>query len=51
MVAYICTGPIVRVNPQELSIRDPDFYSKVYVTASVRRTDKFDQFNGLNLGG
>ncbi|PHH87959.1 hypothetical protein CDD83_8173 [Cordyceps sp. RAO-2017] len=31
-------GPIVRVNPWELSILDPDFYDSVYVSAAKRRT-------------
>ncbi|KAF2250067.1 cytochrome P450 [Trematosphaeria pertusa] len=37
-------GPIVRVNPQELSIRDADFYDKVYVYGSVRLTDNYNHF-------
>ncbi|KAK7956146.1 cytochrome P450 family protein [Apiospora aurea] len=32
-------GPIVRTSPWELSIRDPEFYSQLYVTASTRRTN------------
>ncbi|KAI0404814.1 putative cytochrome P450 [Xylaria palmicola] len=37
-------GPIVRINPRELSIADPDFYDKVYVSASTRRTQGYSQF-------
>lgn len=45
-------GPIVRVNPAELSINDPDFYSEVYVTANVRRTDKYAAHTeGVNING
>ncbi|KAK8080610.1 hypothetical protein PG997_008428 [Apiospora hydei] len=32
-------GPIVRTSPWELSIRDPEFYSQLYVAASTRRTN------------
>ncbi|KAL8710178.1 MAG: hypothetical protein Q9220_005261 [cf. Caloplaca sp. 1 TL-2023] len=32
-------GPIVRVNPTELSIRDADYYNEVYVQAGKRRTN------------
>ncbi|OTA61601.1 cytochrome P450 [Hypoxylon sp. EC38] len=32
-------GPIVRTSPWELSIRDSEFYSQLYVTTSTRRTD------------
>lgn len=34
----------MRVNPQELSIRDADFYDKVYVYGSVRLTDNYNHF-------
>ncbi|PQE19169.1 cytochrome P450 protein [Rutstroemia sp. NJR-2017a BBW] len=37
-------GPIVRVNPEELSIHDPEFYNEVYVTESKRRTDNYAMF-------
>lgn len=33
------SGPIVRTSPWELSIRDSEFYSQLYVAASTRRTD------------
>ncbi|KAI0593108.1 cytochrome P450 [Biscogniauxia sp. FL1348] len=32
-------GPIVRVNPWELSIRDSSFYGELFVAGSTRRTD------------
>ncbi|KAI1410009.1 cytochrome P450 [Hypoxylon sp. FL1857] len=42
-------GPIVRVNPDELSIHDPEFYNELYVTESRRRTDHYDAF-GKGIG-
>lgn len=45
-------GPIIRVNPDELSIHDPDFYNEVYVTESKRRTESYDVFcKGIDFDG
>lgn len=45
-------GPIVRINPLELSICDPDFYNDVYVTESRRRTNNYDVFcKGIDFEG
>ncbi|KAE8368484.1 cytochrome P450 [Aspergillus caelatus] len=45
-------GPIVRINPHELSIHDPDFYNEIYVTESKRRTSHYDAFaQGIELDG
>ena len=47
-----CTGPIVRINPHELVISDPEFYSTLYVAASTRKTNAYAHFMaGMNLGG
>lgn len=46
------SGPIVRINPRELSIADPDFYDKVYVSGSTRRTQGYSQFaSGIGFEG
>ncbi|KAB8272087.1 cytochrome P450 [Aspergillus minisclerotigenes] len=37
-------GPIVRVTPGELHIRDSNFHSKLYVTGAVRKSDSYHRF-------
>lgn len=34
----------MRINPFELSIRDSEYYDEVYVTGSVRPTDRYEGF-------
>lgn len=45
-------GPIVRINPAELSINDPDVYNDIYVSESRRRTDNYHSFiKGIDFDG
>ncbi|KAF2735645.1 cytochrome P450 [Polyplosphaeria fusca] len=45
-------GPIVRVNPDELSIHDASFYNEIYVAESKRRTNNYDVFcKGIDFDG
>ncbi|GAB7349557.1 hypothetical protein MBLNU459_g0253t3 [Dothideomycetes sp. NU459] len=37
-------GPIVRINPHELSIRDNEYYDELYVAGSVRPSDRYEGF-------
>ncbi|KAL9609843.1 MAG: hypothetical protein Q9167_005410 [Letrouitia subvulpina] len=37
-------GPIVRINPYELSIRDSEYYDELYVAGSVRPTERYEGF-------
>lgn len=39
-----CVGPIVRINPYELSIRDHEYYDELYVSGSVRPSDRYEGF-------
>ena len=48
----IFSGPIIRINPYELVIHDPDFYSDLYVTGSTRRTDIWPRYRtGIGFDG
>ncbi|KAL4877950.1 cytochrome P450 [Aspergillus karnatakaensis] len=45
-------GPIIRINPHELSIRDSSFYNEIYVTGNKRRTEHYDFLGrGLRFDG
>ncbi|KAL2041006.1 hypothetical protein N7G274_006464 [Stereocaulon virgatum] len=45
-------GPIIRINPQELSVHDPAFYNDIYVTESTRRTENYNHFvKGIDFDG
>lgn len=42
----------MRINPDELSIHDPEFYNEIYVTESKRRTSHYDVFcKGIDFDG
>ena len=48
----ILSGPILRVNPNELSIHDPLWYDQLYVGAHVRKTNNYDAFgSNIDLDG
>lgn len=48
----IYPGPIIRVNPFELSINDPEYYNTLYVTGAVRKTDAWPHFgDGMDFNG
>lgn len=36
-----CPGPIIRINPFEVHIKDSDFADELYVGASKRKSDKW----------
>ncbi|KAL4911390.1 hypothetical protein BDW74DRAFT_184762 [Aspergillus multicolor] len=44
-------GPIIRINPNELVIKDPDYYNTVYVASNTRRTEKWSSLEGFGLRG
>ncbi|KAI1857354.1 uncharacterized protein JN550_013234 [Neoarthrinium moseri] len=45
-------GPIVRVNPEELSIKDSEYYDKLYVGGAIRRTNAHASFgDGMDFNG
>jgi hypothetical protein len=46
------SGPIIRINPIEISISDPAFYNEIYVAEYKRRTEHYDAFaQGLGFDG
>lgn len=48
----VTSGPIIRVTPDELSIKDPKYYDQVYVVGSVRKTNAWPAFgDGMDFNG
>ena len=46
------SGPILRINPSELVIHDPTYYSELYVTGSTRRTEIWPRYRrGIGFDG
>ena len=43
---HLPTGPVVRINPRELHIKDPHYYDEVYAPASKKR-EKDHKFVGV----
>ncbi|KAL3456547.1 putative cytochrome P450 [Aspergillus heterothallicus] len=44
-------GPIIRINPHEIVINDPEFYNTVFVASNTRRTEKWSGLEGVGLRG
>lgn len=45
-------GPVVRVTPDEVHVLEPAAYHKIFVSASVRKTDAYRRFsNGTGFEG
>ncbi|KAF9889738.1 hypothetical protein FE257_007044 [Aspergillus nanangensis] len=45
-------GPVLRINPHEIVINDPDFYNSVYVAGNTRRTAIWPRYRtGIGFDG
>ncbi|KAF9894659.1 hypothetical protein FE257_006547 [Aspergillus nanangensis] len=45
-------GPIIRINPYEIVINDPDFYNDVYVAGNTRQTNIWPRYRtGMGYDG
>jgi hypothetical protein len=48
---YIRTGPIVRVSPREVHIKDPDYYDEIYASSGRRREKDAAAVGRFDLDG
>ncbi|GLI81039.1 hypothetical protein PoHVEF18_009408 [Penicillium ochrochloron] len=48
---YIRTGPIVRVSPREVHIKDPDYYDEIYASSGRRREKDAAAVGQFDLDG
>nr|POE90122.1 trichodiene oxygenase [Quercus suber] len=44
LITWCGKGPIVRVNPDLISIHDPEAYNEIYVGESKRKTENYSRF-------
>ncbi|KAI4108775.1 MAG: hypothetical protein LQ345_007090, partial [Seirophora villosa] len=52
ILKLILPGPVVRVNPYEIHINDPNIYHEIYVESPVRKSDKWSfSVGGVALPG
>jgi hypothetical protein len=49
---FILSGPVIRINPHEIVINDPEFYNSVYVAGNTRRTAIWPRYRtGIGFDG
>jgi hypothetical protein len=49
---FIISGPVIRINPHEIVVNDPEFYNNVYVAGNTRRTAIWPRYRtGIGFDG